>query len=440
MFDKITARIRKLCYGFDPKLVDPAVITMKVIQGVYDGVTTAALDDLAAETAAYMTTQHPDYSRLAARIAVSNLHKMTEKSFSATMGALHSYINPRNGQPAPLISDEVYKIIVENKDRLEAAIVFDRDFDYDFFGFKTLEKSYLLRMHGKVVERPQHMLMRVSVGIHKEDLDAAIETFNLMSQKWFTHATPTMFNAGTPCPQMSSCFLLSMKEARAEPPIFCFLLLLVSTLHTSVAFSVAFSVASSVAARFHIAHTRPCWAHTSYAHAFPTRHASMPHPIRFPPITYHEIRFLSFSSPHASSCWFPVGSLTPLRFLLVYNPVGSLTRRTRSMASLRRSSSARKSRNLRVGSVSPSRTCVRPARTSKGAAAPPTASRPCCASSTTRRGTWTRAAASARVRSPCTTSRGTRTSLSSSTSRRTTARRSLELATSSTRSGCPISS
>lgn len=301
MFDKITARIRKLCYGFDPKLVDPAVITMKVIQGVYDGVTTAALDDLAAETAAYMTTQHPDYSRLAARIAVSNLHKMTEKSFSATMGALHSYINPRNGQPAPLISDEVYKIIVENKDRLEAAIVFDRDFDYDFFGFKTLEKSYLLRMHGKVVERPQHMLMRVSVGIHKEDLDAAIETYSLMSQKWFTHATPTMFNAGTPCPQMSSCFLLSMKEAREQSRPFS-----------------AFSCCSfphctlllpfSVAARFHIAHTRPLWAHTSHAHAFPTRHASMPHPIRFPPITYHEILFLAFSSPPAFfllvPCWF----------------------------------------------------------------------------------------------------------------------------------------
>eukprot|EP00316_Scyphosphaera_apsteinii_P008057 CAMPEP_0119310340 /NCGR_PEP_ID=MMETSP1333-20130426/18895_1 /TAXON_ID=418940 /ORGANISM="Scyphosphaera apsteinii, Strain RCC1455" /LENGTH=786 /DNA_ID=CAMNT_0007314509 /DNA_START=39 /DNA_END=2399 /DNA_ORIENTATION=+ len=216
MFDKITSRIKKLCYGFDPKLVDPTVITMKVIQGVYDGVTTSALDDLAAETAAYLTTQHHDYSRLAARISVSNLHKMTDKSFSNTMDVLHKYVNPRNKQKAPLISDEVYEIIMANKDRLDAAIVYDRDFDYDFFGFKTLEKAYLLRTNGKIAERPQHMLMRVSIGIHKQDLDAAIETYELMSQKWFTHATPTMFNAGTPCPQMSSCFLLTMKEDSIE--------------------------------------------------------------------------------------------------------------------------------------------------------------------------------------------------------------------------------
>jgi ribonucleoside-diphosphate reductase alpha chain len=215
-FDKITARIKKLCYGFDPKLVDPAVITIKVIQGVYDGVSTSALDDLAAETAAYLTTQHPDYSRLAARISVSNLHKMTEKTFSTVMDQLHQYVNPRNGQSAPLISDDVHAIIMDNKERLNAAIVYDRDFEYDFFGFKTLEKAYLLRMNGKIAERPQHMLMRVSIGIHKNDLDAAIETYELMSQKWFTHATPTMFNAGTPCPQMSSCFLLTMKGDSIE--------------------------------------------------------------------------------------------------------------------------------------------------------------------------------------------------------------------------------
>jgi len=216
MFDKITARIKKLCYGFDPKYIDPTVITIKVIQGVYDGVSTAALDDLASETAAYLTTQHPDYSRLAARIAVSNLHKMTDKSFSSTMDSLHSYVNPRNGQKAPLISDEVHEIIQTNKDRLDPLLVYDRDFEYDFFGFKTLEKAYLLRMLGKVVERPQHMLMRVSIGIHKNDLESAIETYELMSQKWFTHATPTMFNAGTPHPQMSSCFLLAMKDDSIE--------------------------------------------------------------------------------------------------------------------------------------------------------------------------------------------------------------------------------
>jgi len=189
---------------------------MKVIQGVYDGVATSALDDLAAETAAYLTTQHPDYSRLAARISVSNLHKMTEKSFSNVMDRLHQYVDPRTKMPAPLISDKVFDIIMANKERLDAAIVYDRDFEYDYFGFKTLEKAYLLRMNGKVAERPQHMLMRVSIGIHLNDLDSAIETYELMSQKWFTHATPTMFNAGTPCPQMSSCFLLSVKDDSIE--------------------------------------------------------------------------------------------------------------------------------------------------------------------------------------------------------------------------------
>jgi ribonucleoside-diphosphate reductase alpha chain len=215
MFDKITARISKLCYSLHSS-VSAALVAQKVIQGVYDGVTTAALDDLAAETAAYLTTQHPDYARLAARISVSNLHKMTDKSFSVVMGKLHDYINPRNGQPAPLISDDVHGIIMKNAGRLDAAIIYDRDFEYDYFGFKTLEKSYLLKMHGKIEERPQQMLMRVSIGIHKCDLDKAIETYHLMSEKWFTHATPTMFNAGTPFPQMSSCFLLSMKEDSIE--------------------------------------------------------------------------------------------------------------------------------------------------------------------------------------------------------------------------------
>ena len=211
-FDKITDRIGKLCYGLSTEHVSPTQIAQKVIQGVYDGVTTVALDDLAAETAAYLTTQHPDYSRLAARIAVSNLHKMTSDSFSTVMAALYGYINPKNGQKAPLVSDEVLEIATLNKERLDAAIVYQRDYEYDFFGYKTLEKSYLLRLDGVPAERPQQMLMRVSLGIHKSDIDAAIETYHLMSEKWFTHATPTMFNAGTPAPQMSSCFLLAMKE------------------------------------------------------------------------------------------------------------------------------------------------------------------------------------------------------------------------------------
>ena len=211
MFDKITARVRKLCYGLN-SLVDPLKVAMRVIEGLYDGVTTSELDNLAAEIAATMTTTHPDYAKLAARISVSNLHKNTKKSFSETMKDLYEYENPRTNKKAPLLSDEVYKVIEENKDRLDSTIIYNRDFGYDYFGFKTLERSYLLKINGKIAERPQHMLMRVSVGIHLNDIDAAIETYELMSKKYFTHATPTLFNSGTPKPQMSSCFLLAMQD------------------------------------------------------------------------------------------------------------------------------------------------------------------------------------------------------------------------------------
>ena len=211
MFDKITARIRKLNYGLNP-LVDPVRVAMRVIEGLYDGVTTSELDNLAAEIAATMTTTHPDYAKLAARISVSNLHKNTKKSFSETMKDLYNYINPRTEKKAPLLSDEVYKIIKKNADKLDSSIIYNRDFGYDFFGFKTLERSYLLKLNGKIVERPQHMLMRVSIGIHLDDIESALETYELMSKRYFTHATPTLFNSGTPKPQMSSCFLLTMKE------------------------------------------------------------------------------------------------------------------------------------------------------------------------------------------------------------------------------------
>ena len=210
-FDKITARVQKLCYGLDP-MVDPIPVAMKVIEGIYEGVTTQQLDELAAEVAASFTVRHPDYALLASRITVSNLHKMTTKSFSQTMKALYDYVDPKTGEPAALIADDVYRIIMDNAEVLDSTIIYDRDFGYDYFGFKTLERSYLLRMDGEVAERPQHMLMRVAVGIHKEDIEAAIETYNLMSERWFTHATPTLFNAGTPKPQMSSCFLLTMKD------------------------------------------------------------------------------------------------------------------------------------------------------------------------------------------------------------------------------------
>ncbi|XP_054754792.1 ribonucleoside-diphosphate reductase large subunit-like [Lytechinus pictus] len=212
MFDKITSRIQRLCYNLNPDFIDPAVITMKVINGVYPGVTTVELDTLAAETAATMTTKHPDYAVLAARIAVSNLHKETKKLFSAVMTDLYEYVNPRNGLHSPLISKETMDIINENADRLNSAVLYDRDFEYNFFGFKTLERSYLLKINGKVAERPQHMLMRVAVGIHGREIDAVIETYNLLSDRWFTHASPTLFNAGTNRPQLSSCFLLTMQD------------------------------------------------------------------------------------------------------------------------------------------------------------------------------------------------------------------------------------
>jgi len=215
MFDKITARVRKLCYGLN-ELVDPVKVAMRVIEGLYDGVTTSELDNLAAEIAATMTTAHPDYARLAARISVSNLHKNTKKSFSEVMEDLYTYVNPRTGKKAPLLADDVYKVIMENKEVLDSTIIYNRDFGYDYFGFKTLERSYLLKLNGEIAERPQHMLMRVSIGIHLNDLDAAIETYELMSKKYFTHATPTLFNAGTPKPQMSSCFLLTMKDDSIE--------------------------------------------------------------------------------------------------------------------------------------------------------------------------------------------------------------------------------
>lgn len=215
-FDKITSRIQKLCYGLDMDYLHPASITLKVINGLYPGVTTVELDNLAAETAATMTTKHPDYAVLAARIAVSNLHKETKKSFSEVMHDLYNIYNEATKLKSPMISDFHYEVITKNADRLNSAIIYDRDFSYNYFGFKTLERSYLLKIGGKVVERPQHMLMRVAVGIHGDDIDAAIETYNLLSERYFTHASPTLFSAATPRPQLSSCFLLSMKDDSIE--------------------------------------------------------------------------------------------------------------------------------------------------------------------------------------------------------------------------------
>lgn len=215
-FDKITSRIEKLSYGLDKHYVVPVDVAKKVISGIYDRVTTAQLDNLAAEITATMATNHPDYAVLAARIAISNLHKTTSGSFSSTMKRLYTYVNPKTGQNAALLAKDVYGIISKHAALLDAALVYERDFEFGYFGFKTLERAYLMKLDGKVVERPQHMLMRVALGIHKQDVERAIKTYHLMSKQFFTHATPTLFNAGTPKPQLSSCFLLTMRQDSIE--------------------------------------------------------------------------------------------------------------------------------------------------------------------------------------------------------------------------------
>ena len=214
-FDKITERIQQLGADLDER-VDPSQIAQKVIEGIYDGITTRELDQLAAETAAYLSTKHPDYSKMAGRIAVSNLHKETKGCFSENIKAMYAYVNPKTSEHAPLISKELHDVVMENAERLDKAVIDKRDFEYDYFGFKTLERSYLLKMNGVIVERPGQMLLRVSVGIHMNDIDAAIETYDLMSRKLFTHASPTLFNSGTSKPQLSSCFLLTMKDDSIE--------------------------------------------------------------------------------------------------------------------------------------------------------------------------------------------------------------------------------
>jgi len=211
-FDAIQEKLTKLSEGLNPKWIDPGTVTKLVIEGLYDGVTTAELDELSAETAASLASQHPDYSKLAARICVDNLHRSTKGVFSEVIADLRNYVDPESGKHAPLISQEVYDIVMENKEKLDAYLDYQRDHNYDYFGYKTLERSYLLRLDGNVAERPQHMLMRVSIGIHHNDIEKALKTYDLMSEGWFTHATPTLFNSGTPKPQMSSCFLLTMQD------------------------------------------------------------------------------------------------------------------------------------------------------------------------------------------------------------------------------------
>ena len=210
--DKILSRVKKQCYGLNMDYIEPFEIAKKVINGLYDGITSVELDVLAAETAAALTPTHPDYSILASRICVTSLHKRTPKMFSQVIEQLYTYVDPKTGLDAPMIADDVYKIIMDNAKDIDSQIISDRDMDYDYFGFKTLEKSYLLKINGEPAERPQQMLMRVAIGIHKEDLASAYRTYDLMSQGFFTHATPTLFNSGTRRPQLSSCFLVGMQD------------------------------------------------------------------------------------------------------------------------------------------------------------------------------------------------------------------------------------
>jgi ribonucleoside-diphosphate reductase alpha chain len=211
-FEKISSRIKKQTYGLNEDYVDYFEVSKKVIAGLYDGVTTEELDRLAAETSASLVTNHPDYSTLAARIAITSLYKRVDKRFTATADKLYHYINPKTGEKAGMISDEVYKVIVQHGKELDAMVVHDRDFNFDYFGFKTLEKSYLLKMFGEVAETPQHLYMRVAVGIWLDNLEMVQKTYDMLSQGLFTHATPTLFNAGTKRPQLSSCFLLDIDD------------------------------------------------------------------------------------------------------------------------------------------------------------------------------------------------------------------------------------
>jgi ribonucleoside-diphosphate reductase alpha chain len=211
-FEKISSRIKKQTYGLNEDYVDYFEVSKKVIAGLYDGVTTEELDRLAAETSASLVTSHPDYSTLAARIAITSLYKRVDKRFTSTIDKLYHYINPKTGDKAGMISDQVYKVITEHAKELDAMVVHDRDFNFDYFGFKTLEKSYLLKMFGEVAETPQHLYMRVAVGIWLDDLEMVQKTYDMLSQGLFTHATPTLFNAGTKRPQLSSCFLLDIDD------------------------------------------------------------------------------------------------------------------------------------------------------------------------------------------------------------------------------------
>ena len=216
MLDKILDRITQQTYGLDQKWIVPFEVAQKVIEGIMPDIQTSVLDQLAMETAASLTTKHPDYSTLAARLAITALHKETKKSFSETVTDLYKYVDPKTRKHSPIVSEQFHKLVLKHADELDSAIVHSRDHNFDYFGFKTLEKSYLLKVNGKVAERPQYMYMRTALQICGEDIEGAIETYKLLSEGYYTHATPTLFNSGTGRPQLSSCFLLDVENDSIE--------------------------------------------------------------------------------------------------------------------------------------------------------------------------------------------------------------------------------
>jgi hypothetical protein len=209
-FDKVTRRIKKLCVGLEN--INPIMIAQKVCSQIYNNVKTTELDELTAQICISMETTNLEYGILASRIIISNNQKCTSPSFSETIYILYNN-KDINGNKCPLIADDIYEIVMKNKDKLNASLNYDKDYLFDYFGFKTLEKAYLMRVNGAVVERIQHLFMRVSIGIHKDDLRSAIQSYELISSKYFTHATPSLYNAGTPRAQFASCFLLGMEDS-----------------------------------------------------------------------------------------------------------------------------------------------------------------------------------------------------------------------------------
>jgi ribonucleotide reductase alpha subunit len=221
-FDKILERVKKL--GHEAGVtINYSALVMKVIDQLYDTIPTAKIDELAAEQCASLSTNHPDYASLAARITISNHQKNTDPSFFKVVDKLHTFRNIHD-KNTPLVSNELYLFVNKFGDQIDAMIDYNRDYLLDYFGFKTLEKGYLFKVNEVVVERPQHMWMRVAIGIHydskcenmEECLALVKESYDLMSQKFFTHATPTLFNAGTPRPQLSSCYLIALEDDSIE--------------------------------------------------------------------------------------------------------------------------------------------------------------------------------------------------------------------------------